>query len=247
MMQIIIGKEGNQPFQIGDPKVSRQHAILNIDEVSKQMQLIDNNSTNGTYVYNGSGFVRLYANQPYPVTFDTMIQLGTETRFHVRRLFQQANSVAKKPKDKEIPKPKKVDIKGLRRVSEHYSNEKIRLDSKMNGVNGLRSGTIIISLLSGTGGKLLAYQLLGEEAENAEVYSWLLGVGLAAVLFFILWYSINQHQSKIIRQRTQNEHDYAVKYCCPECHTSFKGKVYENILAEGRCPKCKAEYYESKN
>lgn len=117
----------------------------------------------------------------------------------------------------------------------------------MNGVNGLRSGTIIISLLSGTGGKLLAYQLLGEEAENSEVYSWLLGVGLAAVLFFILWYSINQHQSKIIRQRTQNEHDYAVKYCCPECHTSFKGKVYENILAEGRCPKCKAEYYESKN
>ena len=97
------------------------------------------------------------------------------------------------------------------------------------------------------GGKLLAYQLLGEEAENSEVYSLLLGVGLAAVLFFILWYSINQHQSKIIRQRTQNEHDYAVKYCCPECHTSFKGKVYENILAEGRCPKCKAEYYESKN
>ena len=42
-MQIIIGKEGNQPFQIGDPKVSRQHAILNIEEVSKEMQLIDNN------------------------------------------------------------------------------------------------------------------------------------------------------------------------------------------------------------
>lgn len=245
MMQIIIGKEGNQPFQIGDPKVSRQHAILNIDEVSKQMQLIDNNSTNGTYIYDGSGFVRLYANQPYSVTFDTMIQLGTDTRFHIRRLFQRTTSPQPKPKEK--PKPKKVDIKKLRRISEHYNNEKMRLDSKMNGINGLRSATIIISLSSSMGGKLLAGQLLGENVENAEVYSWLFGVGLAAVLFFILWYSINQRQSKIIRQRAKNEHDYAVNYCCPECHVSFKGKVYENILAEGKCPKCKAEYYESKN
>lgn len=245
MKQIIIGKEGNQPFQIGDPKVSRRHAILNIDEVSKQMQLIDNNSTNGTYIYNGSGFVRLYANQPYPVTLDTMIQLGTETRFHVRRLLPpQTAPTPQKPKEK--PKPKRVDIRGLRRISEHYNNEKMRLDSKMNGVNGLRSATIIISLSSTMGGKLLAGQLLGENTENAEVYSWLFGVGLAAILFFILWYSINQRQSKILRQRTKNEHDYAVKYCCPECHTSFRGKVYENILAEGKCPKCKAEYYESK-
>lgn len=242
MRQIIIGKEGNQPFQIGDPKVSRRHAILNIDDVSKQMQLIDNNSTNGTYIYNGNGFVRLYANQPYSVNFDTMIQLGTETRFHIRRLFQQAASVQPKPKEK--PKPKKVDIKGLKRVSDHYNNEKMRLESKMSGVNGLRGGTIIISFLSGTGGKLLASKLF---SEDAELFSWILPVGLAAVLFFILWYSINQHLSKIIRQRTKNEHDYAVRYCCPECHTSFKGKVYENILAEGRCPKCKAEYYESKD
>ena len=123
----------------------------------------------------------------------------------------------------------------------------MRLDSKMNGINGLRSATIIISLSSSMGGKLLAGQLLGENVENAEVYSWLFGVGLAAVLFFILWYWINQRQSKIIRQRAKNEHDYAVSYCCPECHVSFKGKVYENILAEGKCPKCKAEYYESKN
>lgn len=247
MKQIIIGKEGNQPFQIGDPKVSRRHAILNVDEVSKQMQLIDNNSTNGTYIYNGNGFVRLYANQPYPVTFDTMIQLGPETRFHIRRLFQQAAPIQPKPQEKPKPKPKKVDIKGLRRVSDHYNSEKMKLDSRMKGVDGLRSATIIISLSSTMGGKLLAGQLLGENAENAETISWLLGVGLAAILFFILWYSINQYQSKIIRQRTKNEHDYAVKYCCPVCHTSFKGKVYENILAEGRCPKCKAEYYESKS
>lgn len=242
MRQIIIGKEGNQPFQIGDPNVSRRHAILSIDEASKRMTLVDNNSTNGTYIYNGGGFVRLYANQPYSVTPDTMIQLGTETRFHIRRLLQQASSVSPKPK----PQPKKADIKCLRRVSEHYHSEKMRLDTKMNGVTGLRSGTLIISIVSVPAGKLLTKQILDEGAENAEAISWMLGVGLAVMLFFVLWYFINQHQSKIMRLRNKNEHDYAVKYCCPECHTSFKGKVYENILAEGRCPKCKTEYYESK-
>lgn len=243
MRQIVIGKEGNQPFVIADPNVSRRHAILSIDEVSKRMMLVDNNSTNGTYIYNGSGFVRLYANQPYSVTPDTMIQLGTETRFHVRRLLQQ--SLTPKP-PQEKSKSKKVDIKELRRVSEHYHSEKMRLEAKDKSINGLRSGTLIISLLSMGGGKLLASQILDENADNAETYSWLLGVGLAVVLFLILWNFINLRQSKIMRLRTKNDHDYAVNYCCPECHTSFKGKVYENILAEGKCPKCKTEYYESK-
>jgi len=242
MKQIIIGKEGNQPFSIGDPKVSRQHAILNIDEASRRMLLIDNNSTNGTYIYNGGSFVRLYANQPCPVTPDTMIQLGTETRFHVRRLLQQPPTPVKPEKEK--PKPKKVDIKELRRVSEHYHNEKISLESKVSMVNGLRTFSIVVSLLSGGGGKIIADKL--DLGEDAATWSWIIGVTLAVILVSILLYSINRYQSNIMRKKTKNEHDYAVKYCCPVCHASFKGKVYENILAEGRCPKCKAEYYESK-
>lgn len=242
MRQIVIGKEGNQPFPIHDPKVSRRHALLNVDEVSKRMLLTDCSSTNGTYIYNGSGFVRLYANQPYPVGFDTMIQLGTDTRFHVRRLFQQPGVQQKAPQVK--PQPKKVDIKSLRTVSEHYNNEKIRIDSKLSTVGGLRIFSVVISMLSGVGGKMIAAHLnLGEDAESL---SWWIGAGLAVLLISILTLCISKLQTNIMRKRTQNEHDYAVKYCCPSCHTSFKGKVYENILAEGRCPKCKAEYYESK-
>lgn len=238
MKQIIIGKEGNQPFAISDPNVSRKHAYLNIDEITGQMQLVDNNSTNGTFVYNGKGFVRLFANQPYNVSLDTMLQLGPNTRFHIHRLFQQKPAPEKKP---EKPQVKRVDISPLRLAHEFYNREKVEIETKSGTINGLRSCTILVSLTAVGGGKLIASSLdIGD-----EMISWVLGVLLGGLLMAVLLISINKFNKKLIHRRNKNEHDYAVRYCCPECHTSFKGKIYENILAEGRCPKCKTEYYEA--
>lgn len=256
MKQIVIGKEGTQPFVLNDPKVSRRHATLTVDGGTGRMFLVDNHSTNGTYIYNGTTFVRLCPNQPYEVTPDTMMQLGPETRFHVRRLLSpvvspgggggvKSGGVKSGGTGSSTPpppkKPKRVCIKKLRTVSEHYNNEKVRLDTKMNTVNGLRTFSIVVSMLAGTGGKLIS-DALGF-GENSAL-SWVFAVGLGVVLVSTLLVCINRYQAKIIKARTKNEHDYAVKYCCPECHVSFKGRVYENILAEGQCPKCKAEYYE---
>lgn len=237
MKQIIIGKEGNQPFVINDPNVSRRHAYLNIDEATGQMQLVDNKSTNGTFVYNGSGFVRLFANQSYDVSLDTMLQLGPNTRFHIRRLFQQQTP----PKKQEKPKTKRVDIRPLRIAHNFYNKEKIEIETKSGMINGLRSCTILVSLTAAGGGKLIASGLGIED----EITGWVLGILLGGVLMAILLTLINRFNKKIIHRRNKNEHDYAIRYCCPECHTSFKGKIYENILAEGRCPKCKTEYYEA--
>lgn len=102
MREILIGKEGSQPFAISDPKVSRRHAILRIDPTNRKIDIIDNNSTNGTYIYNGSIFVKLFPNHPYQVTPDTMIQLGPDTRFHVRRVLPQ-------PGDNVINGDKKIE------------------------------------------------------------------------------------------------------------------------------------------
>lgn len=248
--QIVIGKEGNQPFAIQDPKVSRRHAYLNIGD-GGQLQLIDNQSTNGTYIYNGSVFVRLYANQPYNVQPDSMIQLGPDTRFHVRRLLspavnaQPAAAAAPKPQPqpkKEAPKPKKVDISSLRRISDRYNATKMEIETKTGTINGLRSCTILVSMLAGVGAKMFSPDL--GFGENSEMIGILLSVLLAGVLMAILLLIINNFNKKLIKRRNDNEHDYAVKYCCPECGVSFRGKIYENILSERRCPRCKSEYYE---
>lgn len=238
--QILIGKEGNQPFAIGDPKVSRRHAILAIEE-NGQLFLIDNNSTNGTYIYNGSAFVRIPPNHPYPVTPDAMIQLGTETRFHVRRLLPAATQPPQPPKQK--PQPKRVDIKGLRHIAENYAERKMKLESKAGSVNSLRSCTILVSLVAAGGATL--FSNFSDMDKNKAILASLVSLGIAIILMVVLLMLINRFNNRIIRERTANEKDYAVKYCCPECGVSFRGKMYENILAERQCPKCKTQYYDS--
>lgn len=230
--QIIIGKQGNQPFAINDPKVSRRHAILNVAD-NGQLQLIDNSSTNGTFIYNGTNFVRLYSNQPYTVQPDSMIQLGPETRFHIRKLLTRG------PVE---PKPK-ANIAHLRQISEAYESNKLQIESKAGMINGLRSFTIVITMGAAAASSLL----ISSDDPGDKTLATVLSFGIALVLMSILLIVINVYNKKLMQRRRDNEHDYAVKYICPnpKCRVSFRGKIYENILAERCCPKCKIEYYEA--
>lgn len=248
--QIIIGRQGNQPFALNDPKVSSRHAVLVVHE-NGQLQLMDTNSTNGTFIYNGRDFARIQPQKSYTVTADSMIQLGPETRFHVRKLLgsqivggQPGGGVQKDPISVQPPKPpKRRDISHLRKISDRYTEKKMELEAKSANINSMRSLTLVASLVAGGGGGLLA-ENLGFGADN-KAASWILGIVLALVLIVVLMLIISNRSQKLMRQRNENEHDYAVKYCCPECGVSFRGKVYENILSEHRCPKCKTEYYEA--
>lgn len=252
--QIIIGRQGNQPFALNDPKVSSRHAVLVVHE-NGQLQLMDTNSTNGTFIYNGRDFARIQPQKSYTVTADSMIQLGPETRFHVRKLLAgQPGSVgqpqppvhpgAKGQNGAKPPQPpKRRDISHLRKISDRYTERKMELEAKSANINSMRSLTLVASLVAGGGGGLLA-ENLGFGADN-KAASWILGIVLALVLIVVLMLIISNRSQKLMRQRNENEHDYAVKYCCPECGVSFRGKVYENILSEHRCPKCKTEYYEA--
>ena len=57
MKQIILGTEGNQPFKITQPGVSRQHARITIGN-KKKKKIKKLNSTNGTFIRNEEGEMR---------------------------------------------------------------------------------------------------------------------------------------------------------------------------------------------
>lgn len=247
--QIIIGKEGNQPFMITDPDVSRYHAVLQIDDRGN-LFIIDKNSTNGTYLYNGYSFQRLESNIPYPVVPESMLQLGPNTRFHIRRLLPtqpiQPQPARQGVQSKQAPqKVKKADINHLRKISDDYSEKKMTLESKAGSINGLRSLTILVSMIAGATGPVVA-QLAGLEGNSAN-FATLGSIAMGCILMGILLMVINKRNKRIIKERNANEKNYAVNYCCPVCKASFRGKIYENILAEGQCPKCKTQYYDSSN
>lgn len=238
---MIIGRDGNQPFPINDPKVSSRHAILNIGDDGR-MWLIDNSSTNGTYIYDGVKFARLYPNKSYAVNPDTMIRLGFDTQFHIRRILPTPVHPLPDKRLGAAPQKKKVDISTLKKVSDRYTRNKIALESKSSFINGLRSFSIIITMVAGTGGTYITNHLATTE-QGKELGS-ILCIGIALILMLILILLTTQYNKKLIQKKIDNERDYAVKYVCPECHVSFRNKVYENILAERSCPKCKTEFYE---
>lgn len=56
MQKIILGTEGNQPFDIKQTGVSRHHATLTVN--GDRWTLEDNNSTNGTFIRDETGLLR---------------------------------------------------------------------------------------------------------------------------------------------------------------------------------------------
>jgi hypothetical protein len=90
-MTIIIGKEGQQPFNITQSGVSRQHAKITIDE-HNQWFIEDMNSSNGTFVRRETDgqLVRVGKIQINPLSF---ICLGPDNsrgcRFFARQVLQE--------------------------------------------------------------------------------------------------------------------------------------------------------------
>lgn len=237
MKEIIIGRLGNQPFKITDDTVSRRHAKLYYD-VSNRVMIIENISeTSGTYIrQKGGTFVQVMPR--CNIDPSTEIRLGS--RYVVR-----ASELIKTPPlhggGSDGGEKEHVDIAFLRRVAEKYEAEKLRLDQQNSVFNNLKSLFMILSMGSGViGGTITA--LVGEEAR-------MLSISITILVFMIvvaIWIYTLQASRSIIPKKNKNEKDYKVKYCCPKCHTSLAGRLYENILAAGKCPNCKVEYYDSK-
>lgn len=241
MRQIIIGREGNQPFVITDGYVSRIHAVFSYEETTGVMTLTSK-SEQGTYVRMGNNFQRI---EKCFVDATTVVRLGPYFTFTIAQLFQpgkqqQPGGGGQKPPEN---KPKeRVDISRLRYIAENYEATKLKLDQKQATNGSLRMLSIGGSLLGGVAGSLIP-KFFG--VNDDPIYS-AIGPIIAVVFLIVLLLYCSKTGREIIIKKNDNEKKYKINYCCPKCHHVLAGKLYENILAEGKCPKCKAEYYDSK-
>ncbi len=237
MRQIIIGREGNQPFTINDDYVSSQHAIFTYDESSGLMTITDK-SRNGTYVRMGNQFQQI---SQCNVDATTDIRLGPFFTFRVGQLFQSP-STPKISSAPQKPKQEKVDIAYLRKVAENYEATKLGLEQKQANINSLRTLSLVGSLAGG-GISAIIPKMVGDDV---EWYVLLIGPIIAVLFLVILMLYCSKASKDVILKKNKNEKNYKISFCCPKCHVPYAGKLYENILAEGKCPKCKVEFYDSK-
>lgn len=242
MKQIIIGREGNQPFVINDEYVSRQHAIFTYDDCTGVMTLTDKSRPEvGTFVRMGNQFQQI---SQCNVDATTDIRLGPYFTFRIGQLFQSPSN-AKQPLTPSKPKQERTDIAYLRKVAENYEENKLKLEQKQTSVNNLRTLSLIGSLSGGTISTILSL-MLGEEDRQMKIMALVIGLSISVLFLVSLMIYCSKKTKEIVLKKSKNDKNYKISFCCPKCHVPFAGKLYENILAEGKCPKCKVEFYDSK-
>lgn len=216
-MEIIIGKQGLQPFNLDEPTISRRHAILIVDELTGALRLRDNNSTNGTWILCNDGrFKRL--NGEAPVSPEMIVRLGAKTSFKIK-------DILKKP---EVA----VDISNLRYIYDTYTENKLRIEAQSSNIMMLRMASL--SLISVLG--LVASMLLPKDLVGDETISNIIKLAVTVFSLGLAWIIISRKHKGLIRAKKENEDYLKQNYCCPECGFHFGPKVYSNLLAEGKCP-----------
>lgn len=224
-MDIIIGKQGNQPFKLTESSISRQHALFHLDEATGKMTLKDSNSTNGTWILARDGkFKRLVGEAP--VGLNTLVRLGASATFRVKDLLV-------KPSAKLVASEEKsVDISKLRMVYECYNQNKMSLESKTSNIMMWRMASLSLGGIFA----VMISLILPKEVAGNETISAIIKISGSVLAIGISWFVVDMKSKGLIQKKDQNERYFKKNYCCPKCGFHFGLKLYENILAEGKCP-----------
>ena len=225
-MDIILGKNGNQPFPLTESSISRHHASFHLDEKRGKMILRDEKSTNGTYIKAKDGtFKRLYGETA--VGLNTIVRLGAKHTFTIKELIPPP------------PLPPEVDISKLRSVYEIYNSNKMNLEAKTSNIMMLRIASMSLSAIVVNILTLFIPQDVMDQTTKVAIQA--IGTVLALVLS---WWLVDMKNKDLIRRKDQNERYFRKNYCCPKCGFHFGTRIYDNILAEGRCPNnnCKCKF-----
>lgn len=223
-MDIILGKRGNQPFPLTEASISKYHASFHLDEKSGRMTLRDEKSTNGTYIKANNGiFKRLYGETA--VSLNTIVRLGAKHTFAIKDLI----------KPQAPPPPPSEDISKLRMVYEAYNSNKMSLEAKTSNIMMIRISSMSLSALVVT-----LIPLDGLDKMSTIIIK---AIGTIFALV-ISWWLVDVKNKDLIRRKDQNERYFRKNYCCPKCGFHFGPRIYDNILAEGRCPNnnCKCKF-----
>lgn len=225
-MEIIIGKQGNQPFPLTEASISRRHAILTVDQASGILRLRDNGSTNGTWVLNKDGrFQRLIG--------ETIVDLETSVRLGANVVVKIKDIIGKK----ETPP---VDISHLREVFNTYNDNKLAIEAKQSNIMMLRMASMSGGAMLG----LVAGLLIPDDLVGNRIVEGLLKVLTMLISIVVAWIIVDRKSRALINRKNLNETYLKQNYCCPKCGFHFGPKVFSNLLAEGRCPNnnCKVKF-----
>lgn len=230
-MEILLGRHGNQSFPITHSSVSKRHALVTVDDHTGIIMLKDLDSVNGTYIMSPNGTYQCIKSAR--VDRNTVVRLGIDKCFKIGDLLVSKN-----------PPVEEYNISHLRLVYEYYNNNKVEIETKTGNIMmyrmmALSSSSIIMLLLN----IFIPENILGD-----KVIESIIRVAVFIFAMVLAWQIVSVMNSNLIKRKHANEKYFKKKYTCPKCSYFFGPKLYENILAEGKCPNpaCRCKFVEKK-
>ena len=214
MEEIIIGRNGNQPFKITAEGVSARHAQLTIRDDGTWL-LKDLNSKNGTYVFNNDTH-QFDSIETKIINGDTLIRLGPDDTI---RCYQfMARQLLKKDPDDFT-----AEFQALRRKWDEVQAKKEKLEKQITRKSFLPVGLSVV---------LIGFTGLLPESWSVDVrMNVIRAVMLIPSLFSPFLNSSSRKQAKALSQEIRET------FVCPNPACGLP--LSEIEIKKGQCSKCK--------
>lgn len=239
-MEIIIGREGDQPIPITDKTVSRKHCKVTPN--GDGSYTLENLSGNGTYIDN----LEIVRKTVMP---DTVIRLGKSYKTTLKELLQEAKTKGEKesskpaqqwersiPQDKAIPS---FSIRHLKSVWEEYEQTNLKSEERNRRNTIIRTGLGVFTMST-----MLLFRVLGD---YAFIFT---GIGIVGNLYSFIGLKNSESPS----ERKERRENLEAAYVCPNpaCRHSLPVKSYRMIVNDyvhsdpnkPSCPYCKCRFTE---
>lgn len=229
-MEIIIGRNGQQPFIINDRTVSGKHIKLTTLP-DGNVQVEDLGSSNGTFI-DGIRILKKV------VSRDSRIQLGTSFTFKVSDVITDKckcpiNIVPSNP-----PITEEFDSEVLRKfeklesVWQDYQEEKINLQKSNASKGFLRMMPMFV-----LGGLGYVISCVPELAEYRAIATFA-GLGVGAVITWISYKSA----TRLPEQMEKLNQQFQIDYVCPKCKQFLGFTPFTGLKNKKQCPSCKTKW-----
>lgn len=227
-MEFIVGREGNQPFQINDRSVSRKHVKCTLLPNGK-IQLEDLGSSGGTYV-NGMQIVRK------EVDMNSVVMLGSNYQLSLAKLFPQT-----KPSGSPAQQsgPEQVSIRHLKKVWDNYNEEKIRLQQDNTKKQMMMRIPSLIPMVIA-----VVFAFVGQSNDPIMNVLKISGVVISLVLMIVMFKKSSSASMELPVKMNDLNNKFQVDYVCPKCKRFLGFTPYEGLVAQGKCSCGKAEWKE---
>lgn len=224
-MEIIVGREGNQPFTIDNTGVSRHHVKLT-DCGNGTFIIEDLSSSNGTFV-NDQKIIKK------TIALTDKVRLGPT---YILNLGQVFKTNRKNPGlSTEQAQRLRIQITRLRQVRERYEQGNIALKREAAASRVKRT----IPPLIVTAGLLICTIFV--KGETANILRLAFGI-ISLLLIGYTTFRYYQTQTNTPEKLEALKKQYQIDYVCPNCGAYLGDLPFETILNQKKCNKCKIEW-----